>query len=112
MDAPSPGPRQDERQRAPRYPCRLDLEMEWGSQLLHGRVRDISASGMFIESPDPLWVGAGFAARLKLDAPMNVDCQVKRVEPGRGMGVIVSIREGDGQQKYLTLLQSLSQPGS
>ena len=55
-----------ERRRAARFNCALDLEMEWGSTLLRGRVRDISASGAFVELPDPLWVGAGFSARLVL----------------------------------------------
>jgi hypothetical protein len=86
--------------------------MEWGSELLRGRVRDISASGMFIESLDPLWVGAGFSARLKLDEPMQVDCFVRRVEPGRGMGVTVALPEDERRQRYQSLLQSLSPAGS
>ena len=55
-----------ERRWAPRYPFRADLEIEWGSAVLAGKTRDISASGMFIEAADTLWVGAGFSARLNL----------------------------------------------
>jgi hypothetical protein len=96
-----------ERRRAPRYPFNADLEIEWGSAVLRARTIDVSVSGMFIESPDPLWVGAGFTARLKLDPPLNVDCFVKRVEPGRGMGVAVVLPETQ-QQRYQQLLASLS----
>jgi hypothetical protein len=96
-----------ERRWAPRYAFRTDLEIEWGSAVLRGSTRDISTNGMFIESPDPLWVGAGFTARLGLEQPVKVDCFVKRVEPGRGMGVAVTISE-EQQQRYSELLSSLA----
>ncbi len=82
--------------------------MEWGSLVLRGRTRDLSASGMFIESPDPLWVGAGFAARLSLDSPIRVDCSVKRIEPGHGMGVTVTLPEEESRTRYLSFLRQLS----
>src|SRR6516164_5879285 len=90
-----------ERRWAPRYVFRTGLEIEWGSALLR-------ASGMFIESADPLWVGAGFRASLELDRPVRVDCRVRRVEPGLGMGVSVSLCD-DEQQTYHNLLSRLSQ---
>lgn len=97
-----------ERRWAPRYFFRADLEIEWGSAVLRGSTRDISSNGMFIESPDTLWVGAGFSAKLVLDRPVKVDCFVKRVEPGTGMGVSVTLSETDQQQRYQDLLASLS----
>ena len=97
-----------ERRWAPRYVFRADLEIEWGSAVLRGSTRDISANGMFIESPDTLWVGAGFSARLGLANPVKVDCSVKRVEPGRGMAVSVTVPEQGHQKQYLDLLASLS----
>ena len=100
-------PRRLERRWAPRYSFHADLEIEWGSALIRGRTRDISSNGMFIESTDPLWVGAGFTARLGLEKPVKVDCFVKRVEPGRGMGVAVTVPE-EQQQRYQELLSSLS----
>ena len=103
-------PRRLERRWAPRFAFRADLEIEWGSALLRGSTRDISLNGMFIESPDPLWVGAGFTARLALDQPVKLDCFVKRVEPGHGMGVIVTVPEEQHQQRYQQLLSSLSTP--
>jgi hypothetical protein len=104
-DRPS---RRLERRWAPRYLFRAELEIEWGSAVLRGKTHDISANGMFIESADPLWVGAGFTARLSLDQPVKVDCFVKRVEPGRGMGVVVNVPEQPHHQRYQQLLASLS----
>ena len=63
---------------------------------------------MFIEAVDPLWIGAGFTARLNLDRPLRLDCSVKRIEPGRGMGVSVALAESVGQKAYQDLLSSLS----
>jgi hypothetical protein len=99
-----------ERRWAPRYSFRAELEIEWGSATLRGSTRDISSNGMFIESADPLWVGAGFTARLALAQPVRVDCFVKRVEPGRGMGVVVTVSEQQHQQRYQDLLSSLTTP--
>ena len=74
------------------------MEIEWGSARLRAHTRDISASGMFLESEDVLWVGAGFRARLAVDRPVFMECSVKRVEPGRGMGVTVEMQ--DEQSRY------------
>jgi hypothetical protein len=104
--------RRPERRWAPRYSFRADLEIEWGSAVLRGSTRDISASGMFIEAADPLWVGAGFTARLTLDRPVRLDCFVKRIEPGRGMGVSVAVSESESQRLFEALLSSLSNTGS
>jgi hypothetical protein len=103
--------RRTDRRWAPRYSFRADLEIEWGSAVLRGSTRDISASGMFIEAVDPLWVGAGFTARLGLERPVRLDCSVKRIEPGRGMGVSVSVPESESQKLFEDLLSSLSNTG-
>ena len=99
-----------ERRWAPRYLFRAGLEIEWGSAVLRGNTRDISSNGMFIEVPDTLWVGAGFTARLKLPQPLKLDCQVKRVEPGLGMGVSVALSENESHNAYRQLLSSLAPP--
>jgi PilZ domain len=96
-----------ERRWAPRYDFRATLDIEWGSAVLRASTRDISSNGMFIESVDPLWIGAGFTASLQLDQPVKVVCSVKRVEPGRGMGVSVSFLEQQ-QESYLQLISRLS----
>jgi hypothetical protein len=102
--------RRNERRWAPRFSFSADLEIEWGSALLRAKTRDISANGMFIESPDTLWIGAGFSARLALDHPVKMDCSVKRVEPGRGMAVAVTVSEQQHHQRYQDLLATLSAP--
>lgn len=101
-----------EPQRPPRYPYRADLEIEWASARLARKTRDVSANGMFIEAVDTLWVGAGFRAHLALERPVEVDCQVKRIEPGRGMGVTVSVATDRGVDHYRELVAALSKaPG-
>ena len=100
--------RRFERRWAPRYHFHADLEIEWGSTLLRARTRDVSSNGMFIESVDPLWVGAGFSAQLTLDRPVRINCSVKRVEPGRGMGVSISIAEDQNSERYQELINGLS----
>jgi c-di-GMP-binding flagellar brake protein YcgR len=76
-----------ERRRHPRYSCSTELEIEWGSEVLRASVKDISNSGMFIATNDPLWMRAEFSARIPLPQPLVLDCVVRRIEPGRGMGV-------------------------
>ena len=103
-------PRHLERRWATRYSFRADLEIEWGSAVLRGRTRDVSSNGMFIESTDTLWVGAGFTACLALERPVQMDCLVKRVEPGNGMAVSVTVSEDQHQQLYQELIASLTSP--
>jgi PilZ domain len=105
------GPRRPERRRAPRYPYQASLEIEWGSARLKARTRDISVGGMFIESEDILWVGAGFRARLVADRPVWVECSVKRVEPGLGMGVTIAIPEDPKAHPYQEILAKLAENG-
>src|SRR5579863_4050756 len=101
-----------ERRWAPRYSFRANLEIEWGSAVLRASTRDISSNGMFIESTDPLWIGAGFTAHLELDKRVKVNCSVKRIEPGLGMGVAVTLSEEQHEQRYQDLLASLSNTAS
>lgn len=84
LGEPSSG---QERQRAPRHKFDAQVEIEWGSSTIRGRVRDISSTGMFVTPTEPLWVGARFASRILLEPPIAIECTVKRVEPGRGIGV-------------------------
>jgi hypothetical protein len=104
--------RRSDRRWARRYSFRANLEIEWGSAVLRASTRDISSNGMFIESTDPLWIGAGFTAHLELDKRLKVVCSVKRIEPGLGMGVSVTLADGQHEQQYQDLLASLSNTGS
>ena len=106
MDNAEHSARRLERRWARRYSFRADLEV------LRASTRDISANGMFIEAADPLWIGAGFTARLNLPQPLTVDCSVKRIEPGRGMGVSVALAESESQRIYHELLSTLSSAGA
>lgn len=104
-------PRGLERRRAPRFRYHAPVEIEWGSARLRARTRDVSAGGMFLESEDILWVGAGFRARLATESPLWMECFVKRVEPGSGMGVTVELREQQSQHCYTDLLAKLAAGG-
>ena len=66
---------------------RTDVEIGWGAEVLKCVTRDIGDMGMFIETEHPLWLRAEFTARLKLGEVLEIDCIVRRVEPGRGMAV-------------------------
>lgn len=105
------GPRRPERRRARRYAYQASLEIEWGSARLKARTRDVSAGGMFIESEDVLWVGAGFRAQLVTDRPAWLECSVKRVEPGQGMGVTIVLPEDQNSHPYQEILAKLAENG-
>lgn len=63
---------------------------------------------MFIEVPDPLWVGAEFRAWMMLEEAVQVDCLVRRAEPGCGMGVSVGGTDDGLRSRYLAFVQTLS----
>lgn len=98
---------QPERRRARRYSFDAVLDMEWGSSVLKGRVRDISADGFLIELPNPLWIGARFSAQLALDPPLQVECVVRRVEPGRAIGVTFVVTGEESRARLAALLGTL-----
>ncbi len=99
---------QIERRMARRYPYDAVLEMDWASAQRRGHVRNTSAMGMFIEVSDSLWVGANFSAQLAIEPPLCVDCVVRRVEPGRGVGVTFFVPEEEGRARLTTLLETLA----
>jgi hypothetical protein len=96
-----------DRRVAPRYSYDANLEIEWGSATLPGRVREISSGGMFIEMQDPLWLGARFAATWSLEDPLQIECEVRRVEPGRGIGVCYTIADSSARERVAALLERL-----
>lgn len=99
---------QIERRMARRYPYDAVLEMDWASARLRGHVRNTSAVGMFIDTGDSLWVGASFSAQLAIEPPLRVGCVVRRVEPGRGVGVTFFVPEEEGRARLTTLLETLA----
>jgi hypothetical protein len=96
-----------ERRQFHRKKFRGKLEMEWGSAVLIGDVRDIGPGGLFVEVTPPLWVGARFRARLVLNPALLLDCTVTRVEPGTGIGVAFEVAEKSGNARLEALLVSL-----
>jgi hypothetical protein len=96
-----------ERRHFLRRKFRGKLEMEWGSIVLSGDVRDIGPRGLFVELTPPLWIGASFRARLILNPILLLDCTVARVEPGKGIGVVFEVAEEIGKAQLESLLASL-----
>ena len=76
-----------ERRKRPRHRYPIEVVIAWGSKTIEACTQNISLTGMFIEITQPLWLHAEFTVRLSLPKPIKLDCVVKRVEPGRGMGV-------------------------
>jgi len=78
---------ESERRRHARYPCKAQVEITWGEVTLDATLRDISASGMYLETHESLWARAEFSARVLLPEALRVECVVRRVDQGKGMVV-------------------------
>ena len=100
-----PGP--NDRRTHPRYRFCVDVEIDWESSTKWGCVRDISSDGMFIEMVDCPWVNATFSARLALNTPLTVECSVRRVVPGRGIGVTIATTDKECKKRFRALLRAL-----
>jgi len=107
---PISAPAQVERRFHQRRKISETLEIDWGSSVLRGTVIDIGPKGLFVELTPQLWVGARFAARLMLTPPLELVCVVRRVEPGKGMGVTFDLPEETGEARLATLLGTLPSP--
>lgn len=94
--------------RSPRYAFRARLDVEWGSTALPAEVRDLSKNGMLLQMAQPLWVGATFKARMGLPEPLVLDCVVRRVVPGQGMGVEFVAMPQASNNRLATLLDELA----
>jgi len=100
-------PAKKERRDFQRRKFRGKLEMEWGSIVMSGDVRDIGPRGLFVEITPPLWIGASFRARLILNPILLLDCTVARVDPTKGIGVVFEVAEENGKAQLESLLSSL-----
>jgi hypothetical protein len=103
LSEPQPGAAQPqvERRHLRRLKCDFRIEIEWGAAVLQGHVSEMNKDSMFVELDPPLWIGATFAALLALDAPLKLECVVRRVDPRRGMGLGFS---SCGSQAVIDLL--------
>jgi hypothetical protein len=99
----------DDRRHQRRKKFNGSIEIDWGSAILSGTVRDIGPRGLFVEMALPLWIGATFRARLNLNPALALDCRVARVEPQTGIGVEFDVVEESGRSQLEALLTSLSQ---
>ena len=93
---------------SPRYQFEVDIEIEWGSKRVWGRVRNISREGMFIELDDALERGAKFSSNLSLNVPLRVICLVRRIVPRYGIGVSFVIPEQVDKRRFEALLFALA----
>ncbi len=100
---------QVERRRHPRYPFQSDVEIHWGSDSLPALLTDVSLGGMFIATSNPLWVGATFTVKIALGEPLNLNCVVRRVLPGKGMGVLFVDLEEAGRKRLEDLIRMVSE---
>ena len=100
---------QPERRRFPRYPFQSDVELQWGFETLPALITDVSVGGMFIATNNPLWVGASFTARMVLAEPLALNCVVRRVLPGKGMGVLFVDLNDEARARLESLVKTVSE---
>jgi hypothetical protein len=90
-----------------RFKFTVKAEVVWQSHKKWGHVVDVSRSGLFIEMDEPLARGTRFTAHLALNVPLPVNCEVKRVVPGLGVGVAIAVPQAS-KNRFEALLQALS----
>ena len=105
---PEEKPAKAERRNSTRKRIQIRIEIEWGSAVLTGTVRDIGVRGLFVELIPPLWMGAMFRARLVASPVLDLDCTVVRVEPSAGMAVTYELPEQSGKDQLEKLLAGLA----
>jgi hypothetical protein len=94
---------------SPRYQFQVDIEIQWRSQRVWGRVKNISREGMFIELDDVPEPGARFFGNLSLNAPLRVIGLVRRTVPQYGIGVSFVIPDQVDKRRFEALLIALAQ---
>ncbi len=99
-----------ERRRHKRYPCKASVKITWGDVTLEAQLRDISLSGMYLETPEPLWVRAQFSAQLLLPEAIRVECIVRRVDAGKGMVVEFTQLAQEARMNLNHLIWKLAHP--
>lgn len=99
-----------ERRRHKRYPCSAAVKITWGHVTLEAHLRDISLSGMYLETREPLWVRAQFSARLLLPEAIRVECIVRRVDAGKGMVVEFTELAQEARMNLHHLIWKLAHP--
>ena len=90
-----------------RFKFTVNAEIVWQSQKKWGRVVDVSRSGLFIQMDEPPARGTRFSAHLALNVPLQLNCEVKRIVPGLGVGVAITVPE-TSKKRFEGLLLALS----
>lgn len=98
-----------DRRVSPRYHFEVDIEIEWRSAKVWGRVKNISREGMFIQLDDVPEPGANFFGNLSLNVPLRVIGLVRRTVPRYGIGVSFVIPEQGDRRRFEALLVALAQ---
>lgn len=101
---------ESERRRHVRYLCKAQVKIAWGEVTLDATLRDISASGMYLETHEPLWVRTEFSARVLLPEALRVQCIVRRVDVGKGMVVEFTELSQETRMNLNHLIWKLSHP--
>lgn len=96
------------RRASPRYEFQVDIEIEWRSKRVWGKVRNISREGMFIQLDEALELGAKFSGNLSLNVPLRVIGLVRRIVPQYGVGVSFLIQEQVDKRRFEALLIALA----
>lgn len=99
-----------ERRKYTRYGFQSDVDIVFGSETRRAFITDISMGGMFIVTETPLLIGSPCAVRLLFTPPLELDCVVRRVIPGRGMGVEIQRPSDVARVRLERLLTSLVNP--
>lgn len=97
-----------ERRKNPRFKCSAPVRVFWGEVTLDATLRDISATGMYIETSEPLWLRAEFSASVLLPERLSVRCIVRRVDSGKGMVVEFVEMNSDARMNLNHLLWRLA----
>lgn len=90
-----------------RFKFEVKTFVEGKSEKAWGRVTDMSRNGLFIEMSEPPGLGAHFTAHLALNVPLQLQCVVRRIAPGRGVGVGFSV-PAESKERFEALLTALS----
>ncbi|HKW89021.1 MAG TPA: PilZ domain-containing protein [Candidatus Acidoferrales bacterium] len=99
-----------ERRKNPRYRCGAPVKISWGEVTLDATLRDISATGMYIQTSEPLWLRAEFSVTVLLPERLGLRCVVRRVDQGKGMVVEFVQMNPDQRMSLNHLLWKLANP--